>query len=286
MKKVIIFLLILSVFVSFAYAKEPVSVNHKQLYTHMSMDFSLPTKTYYNGDSEAMPAGLEREYSENFYRLGLTYGLLEKLNFDFGFRIWQAERSVASKEDQMKKYYIDEPLLRSPVEKTRLLDFEVGFRLLLKEYFFRHSIAASIFIPASNKYDPEPYNIGDGRFFLKIRYLFEKDVGQHMIFGNSGFAFYDERPENQYILELNYGYKIMENLYAGIGIGMYIPLSMDDNTNPFETVAQDVGSFNLIPRIGYRPIENLNLEITYNYTMGGYNTFLFNTIGFNASYLF
>ncbi len=286
MKKLMISMMVLVLFSSFSFAKDVVSVNQKELFTTLSMDFSLPTKTYYNGSSTAMPAGLEREYNESYYRLGLTYGLLEKLNFDFGFRIWQVERSVASKEDQMKKYNIDEPLLRKPVDRTRLLDFEVGFRFLVKEYFFKHSISGSIFIPTSNKYDPEPDNIGDGRFFIKLKYLFEKEFGNHMVFGNTGFAFYDERPENQYMLELNYGYKIMENFYAGVGVGMYLPFSMDDNTNPFETVAQDIGSYNLITRAGYSPIKNLNLELTYNYTLGGYNTFLFNTIGFNASYMF
>lgn len=286
MKKIIWFVLSILLLGSYAFAKEPVYLNHKQLYTEFAMDFNLPTKTYFNGNSEAMPAGLEREYSEQFYRLGLTYGLLERLNFDFGFRIWHAKREVASKEDQINKYYIEEPLLRRPVDKTRLLDFEVGFRYIFSEFFFKHSIAASIFIPTSNKFDPEPYNIGDGRFFLKFRYLFEKEFEKIMLFGNTGFTFYDERPENQYNLELNCGYKIIQNLYAGLGLGMYLPFSYDDNTNPFETVAQDIGSFNLITRVGYSPITDMNLELRYIYTIGGFNTYLFNTVGFNVSYVF
>ncbi|MCX7943204.1 MAG: hypothetical protein N2746_01680 [Deltaproteobacteria bacterium] len=285
MKRFVFFISLMSVSL-LVFAKEPVKVNHKELYSYFSMDFNLPTKTYYNGSSEAMPAGLEREYNESFYCLGLTYGLLEKLNFDFGFRVWHANRKVASKEDQMTKYYIDEPFLRSPIEKTRLLDFEVGFRLIVKEYFFRHSVAASIFIPTSNKYDPEPYNIGDGRFFLRFRYLFEKEFNSHLVFGSTGFAFYDERPENQYLLELNYAYKVMEVLYAGIGVGISLPLSMDDNTNPFETIPQDSGSINIIPRVGYSPIKNLNLEFRYGYTVAGYNTYLFNMLSFNVSYLY
>ncbi len=286
MKKFVVLVALFLLLTSLAFARDPVSINHKELYTQFSMDFSLPTKTYYNGSLEAMPSGMDREYSENYYRLALTYGIMEKLNFDFGFRIWQADRSVPLRERQMTEFNIDEPDLKTPVDKTRLLDFEVGFRLLLKEYFVRHSVAASIFIPASNKVDPEPYNIGDGRFFLKFRYLFEKEFGQHLIFGNTGFAFYDERPENQYLLEINYAYKIIEGLYAGSGFGFYIPLSMDDNTNPFETVSQDIGSINFIFRVGYSPIKNLNTELTYNYTLSGFNNYLFNTIGFNVAYLF
>ncbi len=272
--------------ISIASAKEPTYVKEKELYTQFSMDFNLPTKTYYNGSSEAMPSQMEREYSEDFYRLSLTYGLMEKLNFDFGLRVWSAHKSFASEEVQREKYNLSEAAIKSDIEKTRLLDFEVGFRLLLKDYFFKHSVAASIFIPASNKVDPQPYDIGDGRFALKVRYLFEKDFGPHLVYGDTGFVFNDERPESQYVLEANYAYFIIKDLYAGLGLGMSIPLSMDDNTNPFETVAQDIGSFNLIARVGYSPIEKLNVELLYNYTMGGFNTFLFNTICLNISYLF
>jgi len=286
MKRFSILLVAFVLVSSVAFAKEPVSVEQKSLFTQLSMDFSLPTKTYYDGSSNAMPSGISREYSENFYRLALTYGLLEKLNFDFGLRVWQADRSVASKEEQLSKYNLTEATLKKGVDKTRLLDFEVGFRLLVKELFFKHSIAASIIIPTSNKIDPEPYDIGDGRFALKLRYLFEKEFGAHTVYGNTGFVFNDERLENQYVLEVNYAYTIMKGLYAGLGLSMAIPFSMDDNTNPFETVPQDVGSFNLIPRVGYSPIENLNVELNYNYTLGGFNTYLFNTIGLNVSYLF
>lgn len=287
MRKFLTLLAVLLLTSSLAMAKDPVSVNHKELYTKLSMDFSLPTSTYYNGSSEAMPSGIDRKFSQNYYNLSLTYGLLEKLNFDFGLRIWQANREVPSNEVQMEKFKLKEPELKKSVDKTRLEDFEVGFRLLVKEFFFKHSISASILIPTSNKIDPEPYNLGDGRFTFKLKYLFEKAFGSSfMLYGFTGFAFYDERPENQYQLEINYAYFNPNGFFAGLGIGMYIPLSMDDNTNPFETVPQDIGSFNLIPRIGYTPIKNLNIELSYNYTLGGFNTYLFNTIGLNISYLF
>ncbi|MGB9599973.1 MAG: hypothetical protein ACPL7I_05430 [Myxococcota bacterium] len=286
MKRFVTLSLVSLLLTSFASAKEPVSVNYKEVYTQLSMDFSLPTSTYYNGSSDAMPSGIDRKYYENYYKLSLTYGILEKLNFDFGLRIWQANREVPSDRVQMEKFHLKEPELKKSADITRLEDFEVGFRLPVKELFFKHSISASILIPTSNKIDPEPYNIGDGRFTFKLRYLFEKTFDSHLIYGFTGLAFYDERPENQYQLEINYAYIITKGVYAGIGVGMYIPFSMDDNTNPFETVPQDIGSFNLIPRIGYSPIENLNIELSYNYTMGGFNTYLFNTIGFNVSYLF
>lgn len=287
MRNFLVLLVVLSlVGISIVHAREPVSLKEKELFTQFSVDLSLPTKTYYNGSSEAMPSQLDREYSEQFYRLALTYGLMEKLNFDFGFRIWSAHKSYPSKEEQKTKYNLSEFELKDDVDKTRLLDFEVGFRLLLKEYFFRHSLAASILIPTSNKVDPEPYFIGDGRFALKVGYIFEKSIGPHLIYGNTGFVFNDERPEHQYLLEATYAYWIIKGLYAGLGIGMYIPLSTDDNTNPFETVAQDIGSFNLIPRIGYSPLERMNMEISYSYAAGGFNTYLFNTIGFNISYQF
>jgi hypothetical protein len=286
MKKFLMLFTVMVVISSVSFAREPVSLTHKSLFTQLSMDFSLPTKTYYDGDSKAMPSGFSREYSENYYRLAITYGLLEKLNFDFGFRIWQADRSVPSKERQLTEYHLTEATLKEGVDKTRLLDFEVGFRLPIKEFFFKHSLAASILIPTSNKIDPEPYNIGDGRFALRLRYLFEKEFGVHTLYGDTGFVFNDERLENQYILDVNYAYTIMKGLYAGIGLNIILPLSMEDNTNPFETVPQDVGAFKIVPRVGYSPLENLNIELNYSYTLGGFNTYLFNTIGLNASYLF
>lgn len=287
MKKLLVLIVVFCLFgTSVLYAREPVFLKEKDLFTQFSMDISLPTKTYYNGDSEAMPSLLDREYSEQYYRLALTYGLMEKLNFDFGLRIWSAHKSYPSKDEQKTKFHLSDFELKDDIDKTRLLDFEVGFRLLIKEYFFRHSVAASIFIPTSNKVDPEPYSIGDGRFALKVRYLFEKNLGSHLIYGNTGFVFNDERPESQYILEANYAYFVLEKLYVGLGLGMYVPLSMDDNTNPFETVAQDIGSFNLIPKIGFAPLDKMNVELSYNYTMGGFNTYLFNTVGLNVSYQF